>query len=860
MQLTPEQRRMLDALPSAQRAQAEAAMRQLQAQQSESLLRPVSEVREDELPEAEPTFDLDEPDEEEVPRAESGSRIVLEIVPKLTLDKDAAEELADDRLLSSLVGIHHLVLDESGAMSLKGLEAIPLLGLGEADIETRLSAEPYLALFDVTARILEMSPTGAAALQPFGYDVFESQDTTFDPSVTGPVPADYVLGPGDSIRVQLFGNENGVYEFDVTRDGVLNLPELGPINVSGLTFSELRRDLRNRVSETLIGTEVSVSMGQLRTIRVFVLGDVNAPGSYVVGSLATISSALYRSGGISEVGSLRRVQLKRNGRVVANLDLYDLLLNGDTSGDVRLQTGDAIFVPPVGPTVGVGGAVRRPAIYESKGGLTASDAVRLAGGLAPDAFPKAATVARIDDNGERTVISVDVSAERSGPFAVLDGDVLTVPEVLPDFQRAVMLQGHVYRPGAFEWRPGLRLTDVVRSPQELKPGVDDRYVLIRRERVRGRPIEVLSADLAAAFRERGGAEDLELAERDTIYVFGMEYGRQRIVASLLDELRLHSTPDRPFRKVEISGDVRAPGEYPLDRGMRVSDLIRASGNLGENAYTLKAELTRYSATSREIREVDVVDVDLAAVLRGDASADPLLQAHDHVSITRVPQWESAWSVTLDGEVRFPGIYRVRRGENLQSVLERAGGLTDEAFAEGAVFLRESLQEQEREQIEVLARRMEADLASLSLQSVDTSGAETLSTGRALLRQLRATEPTGRLVLSRDLLLGSESGTELQVELRDGDMLLVPQKPQVVTVIGEAQQNTSHLYRQDLSRNDYIEMSGGLTRRADKGRIYIVRASGTVVPGGRSRWLGRDSGADILPGDTIVVPLDTDRMR
>ena len=443
---------------------------------------------------------------------------------------------------------------------------------------------------------------------------------------------------------------------------------------------------------------------------------------------------------------------------------------------------------------------------------------------------------------------------------MLDGDTLMIPEVLRDLRRSVTLNGHVQRPGAFEWRPGLRLTDVIRSPDELLPGVDDRYVLIRRERERGRPIEVVSTDLAAAFAARGGVDDIELAERDTIYVFGMEYGRQRIVEGLLEELRLQSTPDLPFHKVEISGDVRAPGEYPLDTTMRVSDLIRAAGNLSENAYTAKAELTRYSAITGEVREVDVIDVDLAAILRGDPSADALLQAHDHLSITRIPEWESVSTVELEGEVRFPGTYRVRRGETLQSVLQRAGGLTDEAYPEGAVFLRESLKEQEREQIEVLARRMEADLASLSLQSIDTSGTETLTTGRALLEQLRATEPVGRLVLSSDLLANEADGSVMQLELRHGDMLLVPQKPQVVTVIGEAQQNTSHLYRRGLSRTDYIEMSGGLTRRADKSRIYIVRASGAVVAGGQSRWLGRGRGVEILPGDTIVVPLDTDRMR
>ena len=234
-----------------------------------------------------------------------------------------------------------------------------------------------------------------------------------------------------------------------------------------------------------------------------------------------------------------------------------------------------------------------------------------------------------------------------------------------------------------------------------------------------------------------------------------------------------------------------------------------------------------------------------------------MREHDYLIINRIPEWDSTWTVTLEGEVRFPGNYRVRRGETLTEVLERAGGLTDNAFAEGAVFLRESLREQEQEQIETLARRLEADLASMALQTANTSGSETLSTGRVLLEQLRSTEAVGRLVSDMDR---STDGAAADLEMRDGDRLLVPNQTQVVTVLGETQQNTSHLYQAGMSRNDYIELSGGLTRRADKKLIYVVRANGAVVAGNRSRWLGRGKGTDIRPGDTIVVPLDTDRMR
>jgi protein involved in polysaccharide export with SLBB domain len=294
--------------------------------------------------------------------------------------------------------------------------------------------------------------------------------------------------------------------------------------------------------------------------------------------------------------------------------------------------------------------------------------------------------------------------------------------------------------------------------------------------------------------------------------------------------------------------------------MRVSDLVRAGGNLTESAYALEAELTRYSNAGADGRAIEVVSVDLDAIRQGVDSADLTLREHDYLIIKRIPDWDTKWTVTLEGEVQFPGDYRIRHGETLAEVMERAGGVTDNAFVEGAVFLRESLKEQEQTQIETLARRLEADLASLSLEAAKTGGSETLTTGRVLLDQLRGTEAVGRLVIDLQREANGVAGSARTVEMRDGDKLLVPTQPQVVSVLGETQQNTSHLYRDNVSRDEYINLSGGLTRRADKKLIYVVRANGAVVAGNRSRWLGRGGRVDIRPGDTIVVPLDTDRMR
>jgi protein involved in polysaccharide export with SLBB domain len=862
IQLTPAQQQMLNSLPPAQRQQAMDQLRILNQQNANgssfsSLKEEVSSPPASGAPSAAAT-----PGEIEELRAEPDSRLVLNFVPRPDLSREDRAAFDQDRALQQIRGRQYFELDDTGVLNLAGVAAIPLLGLSAEEIEQRLEAEDVLDVYDIDVSILESTTTGVDALEAFGYDLFEQPGAGFEPVTTGPVPPDYVLGPGDSIRVQLYGNDNGIYEFEVTRDGILNLPELGPITVAGLPFSEFREDLNRRVREMLIGTQVSVTMGQLRTIRIFVLGDVNQPGSYVVSSLATMSTALYQSGGISRIGSLRNIQLKRNGRTVARLDLYDALLAGDTSGDLRLQPGDVVFVPPVGSQISVSGAVKRPAIYETRGKTSIQDAIDLAGGFLADAYPDGARVERIEESQARRVVSLDADSSEAATFMVSAGDIVTIPRVLPDLEETVTLVGHVQRPGPYEWRQGMRLADLISSELELKPGADLDYVLVRREDPSTRRVSAKSANLSDALAARGSAENIALQARDTVHVFSLAFGRQRVIQPLLQDLELQGRFGEPHREASISGEVKAPGSYPLEQGMRVSDLIRAGGNLSEQAYALRAEIARYEIINDAYRETEVIDVDLAAVLRGDESADLFLEEHDNLRISRVPDWDTLWSVTLEGEVKFPGRYRIRQGETLQQVLERAGGLTDEAFPEGAIFLRDDLRAREQQQIEALARRLEADLTSLALQNQQSGDPVTVDTGRQLLSQLRETEAVGRLVVDLDRVLANGSNVDplADLEMRDGDQLLVPKKAQEVTVLGEIQQSTSHLFQPGLRRDDYIDMSGGLTRRADKKMIYVVRASGAVVTEKRSKWIGRNGGIDIRPGDTIVVPQNIDRIR
>jgi len=384
--------------------------------------------------------------------------------------------------------------------------------------------------------------------------------------------------------------------------------------------------------------------------------------------------------------------------------------------------------------------------------------------------------------------------------------------------------------------------------------------LIRREQPPGSHIAVFSADLAAALASRGSQADIELAPRDRIYVFDLETGRDRILEPLMRELRMQSSFDEPLRAVGVGGRVKVPGQYPLEPGMRVSDLIRAGGSLDDAAFGGAAELTRYEVVNGETRRSELIQVDLARVRAGDATADILLQPFDFLVVKELADWGLQEQVQLQGEVRFPGTYPIRKGETLRSVIQRAGGLTDIAFAEGSVFTRVALRERERQQIIDLTRRMETDLAQLALtaaQATTSNVSGALAVGQSLLTGLRSADPVGRLVIDLRESMAAAPGSQADIVLKDGDRLIVPRITQEVTVIGEVQSATSHLYDPGYSRNDYIDLSGGATQRADRGRAYVVRADGSVMASGRAWFAG--SGVDMQPGDTVVVPLDVDRL-
>lgn len=817
-------------------------------------------------------FDMLEDEEDEELRIEGGDTIVVISTIRENLEPDEARAIKSDLNRSRFVGSFALQVDKRGALMLKGIGSIPLAGLSAEEVGIRLGSEPLLADLDIEVTILPLTPTGEGALEPFGYRLFgdfedrraKRQESRgmfdFMPTDSIPVPRDYVLGPGDVVHVQLYGNENAVYELSVNRDGTINFPKLGPRPVAGLTFGELKAEIEQRVDEQLIGTETSITLGRLRSIRIFVVGDVKRPGAFTVSSLARITNALFYAGGITEIGSLRRVQLKRDGRLVNTLDLYDLLLRGDSSNDAQLRANDVVFVPPVEFQVAIDGEIKRPAIYELKKERTLNEVIKLAGGLTASADATTVQLKRVNQRGMRDIETLNVLKPSGASADVRAGDFVTIFPVVEELSDAIYLSGHTPRSGMYEWEPGKRLLDLLPDDSYLSPKADLGYVLIRREVGADRRTVVLSTDLSEARANPASPANTPLQPRDRVTIFELGIARSAAMAKILDELGTEANRQNSLQIVQVGGNVSAPGRYPLEAGMRISDLLRAGGNLSASAYTREAEMRRFVIDGSGGRSTELISVDLAAIQAGDQQADLLLEPYDYLNVKEVPAWAGQFTVQIVGEVRFPGSYPVRRGETLSSVLERAGGLTDSAFPEGSVFTRETLREREAEQLQVFERRLESDLAALGLRAAaDPSGnaQQAMSVGQSLLEQIRTTEPTGRLVIELDRLV-TNGADDYDVALRHGDKLLVPQRSQEVMVLGEVQYATSHLFAPGRERDGYIGLSGGLTSNADGKRVYVVRANGAVQASSRSRWF-RGRGGQMYPGDTIVVPIETDRV-
>lgn len=782
--------------------------------------------------------------------------------------------------------------------------------------------------FEAFARESKPMTVNTDDLQQFGYELFANLPTSFDPVTDIPVPPEYVLGPGDEIKVQMFGKENLNLALTVDREGSVSFPQIGPISLAGLSFAQAKATLAEQIKQRMIGVSASITMGQLRSIRIFALGDVFRPGSYTVSGLATLSHALFASGGVKKIGSLRNIELKRNGRKVTTIDLYDFLLKGNTSRDVRLMPGDVVFVPIIGKTVAIAGEIVRPAIYELTTEKNVGDILKLSGGLLPNAFANKALIERFNPKGDKQVVSIDLSGNGLS-VPVKNGDVIKVFTATDFETNQVLLLGNVKRPGKFAWHEGMKVLDLIASRDDLLPESLMDYGIIEGEAEDTREPVMTRFKLGELMEKGKAAGELNIAlnPRDRVYVFqranfreqpkltingsvqnpGMyEFKRNMRLVDLvlaagglirdsdsealelyrtdpvskevslikgnlkeamagvldadmllqdMDRVVVHSIFERKQREsVSIVGEVNKPGTVELSQRMRVADLVFAAGNVTETALLTKGEITRYKIVDGDRRESEHFEIDLSKALQGDETANILLQPYDSILIRRLSGWEEIQKIDIVGEVQHPGNYPIKAGERLSSVLGRTGGYTKDAYLPASIFIRESIREEQQRQLDELAKRMDSELSKMQQPNALLHDAtlkqrqiEGLSAVQNVVDQLKRVKATGRLVL--DLTdLESLKGSPFDIQMRAGDKVYIPKRPDEVLVLGEVYNQSALIYEPGKSMDSYIT-DAGLTRLADKAEVYLVRANGRVeMQGG---WF---SGSKIMPGDTIVVPM------
>ena len=700
-------------------------------------------------------------------------------------------------------------------------------------------------------------------LKQFGYDFFRNSLTNLASVENLPVGSDYVIGPGDTLRVDLWGGVQARYNLTVDRGGEIVIPRVGAVKVWGLTYKQVSEVIDRAVSRYYKGYELNVTLGRLRTIQIFVVGEVESPGTYNVSSLATVVNALAAAGGPSKNGSLRTVKLTRKGAPSQDVDLYDMFLSGDRSRDVRLENGDTVFVPVIGPVAAVAGEVRRPGIYELKGKTVLPQLLGMAGGITAAGDTGRIHLERIEGNSARVVVDYEpkgtaIDAEL-GSVDVQDRDMVQVFPVREAVRDVVTLSGNVTRPGAYQFRKGMRVKDLITGYEMLVPDSYLETVEITRLALPDYHKEVLTFNLREAFAGNS-EENVQLQEQDTIRVFSRK-----------------EMTERPT--VSISGQVVNPGVVDYFPNMTVRDLVSAAGSLKRNAYRESAELTRVVVVDGKAQATRV-EINLARAMDGDSVSNITLQPDDVLIVRGIVNWLEATDrfVTLKGEVRYPGVYSIAKGERLSSVIARAGGYTDKAYIKGARFSRKSVREEQQKRMNEVIERTEQDilrkqgeLASLaaSREELDATKAALVGLQKSL-EKLKQSPAHGRVVI-RLGQLDEFRQTPYDLELMGGDALEIPQTPSVVNVMGSVYNPTSFVHMPGKDVTFYLKRAGGALQDAEQDDMYVIKADGTVFSRQQAsfgirwdddsrRWsFGGFLSAGLEPGDTLVVPQKLERI-
>ena len=714
----------------------------------------------------------------------------------------------------------------------------------------------------------------------YGANLFRHAPSTFAPVNNVPVSPDYAIGPGDELRIQLFGQRNALQRLIVDRTGNIAFPEVGTIHVAGVKYSQLQDFLKAQLSRSYRNFQVSVSLGQLRSIQVFVVGNARRPGSYTLGSLSTLLNALFASGGPLPQGTLRDIQVQRDGQTVAHFDLYDILLHGDKSKDIALQSSDVIFIPPVGPQVALSGSVNTPGIYEFKPGTTVRQAIEFAGGETAVALGGQVRIERIAEKANRALADVDL--ERYNPV-LENGDILEIGEIEGKYRNGVTLRGNVALPGRYVWKPGMRVADLIANKDQLIT----RDYYRRRNALGVTPLEYSANGQAL----RSSASDLQRST-DATRAGGSQGATAPPSSSPATPTADASNPNADPNAVADQVAAASAANNSLGAGVRQAQTydngVRGASNSNSTSggSSLGSALTNSNGLFPAVNDVVLsapdIDWSYAVIERldehtlttsllpfnpgklfldNDQSQNLELKSGDIVTFfstadIKVPTVQQTRFVRLEGEFLASGIYSVQPGETLRQLLHRAGGFTPTAYLYGSEFTRQSTRRVQQQRLSEYADNLEnlintraaADNAQ-AVSALDTAAAQASALqANQVVARLRRVQPIGRIVLEvKPDSQGVDAVPDLPLE--DGDRFVVPRVPDTVSVEGQVYSANAFVYTHGRKERDYLKQAGGPDRNADKKRTFVLRADGSVF----SRQYGNVEKASIFPGDTIIVP-------
>ena len=668
---------------------------------------------------------------------------------------------------------------------------------------------------DMDAVAAEIAAPGAKTV--FGRNIFTNGALTFAPSANLPTPVNYVLGPGDEVIIDIWGTNQATIRQTISPDGTINIPDVGVISLNGMTIKQADAYMKRKLGQIYsvdgddAKSEIKLTLGNIRTIQVNMMGEVANPGTYYLSSLSNIYHALHRAGGVSGLGSLREIQLIRKGKVVATVDIYDFIRDGKMNETI-LEEGDIINVPAYDILVDISGNVKRPMSYELKEGETLADLIDYAAGFTGDAYSKNLRLIR-RNGSEYQIFTIDQPEYAS--FKLMEGDAVSVGAMLDRFENRIEVKGAVYRPGTYELGDGIRtVSQLVAKADGLKGDAFTNRALITRER-EDLTLEIIPVDIAAVMS--GAAPDIVLVKNDVLYIPS-----------------IHDLKD--LGSITVAGEVARPGTFVYAENTTLEDAIMLAGGLLESASTVKIDVTRRikdaSSTeqSEKIAEVFTFSFKDGYVLDGEAGF--VLQPYDYVFVRRSPSYIEQKTVDIRGEVVFPGSYALtKRTERLSDLVAKAGGINQWAYVKGARLSRELSAEEETRM------RSTMDVVSSAKDSIDTDMLN-LDT---------------RYFVGIDLVEAlANPGGDADLVLRPGDILLVPQYNNTVRISGNVLYPNTITYSPKMTINDCVEMAGGYGFRSKKSKAYVVYMNGTVA---RARRFSKNV---VEPGCEIVIPKKRDK--